>query len=328
MPLPEFAIKHFAGKVTYQVHKFLDKNYDQVRQEVLNLFMQSKNKMVAHLFTSYSETVNQQKKTSTVTRKYQPSTVAAKFQLSLMELVEKMERYKSLLGLKQAPPATGENCVIMLRKLCPLRPGAFEVGITKLFLKEDIYYMLESKRDRVRHVAALTLQRYTRMFFVRQRYVAFRMKIIRLQAHCRGFLVRKHYVKMRVSLARFRSVVHMYVNQKRYIKELAKREVVNVTHLAIPAELGGLLQAVAGGRELHSDCLALVQAPTVQVESQLTLPLDINNYPISKFIQLHFREPMFGMLTAPLKMPLTHLDDDLTHEALDIFIMVDMSHLP
>ncbi|XP_036422587.1 unconventional myosin-XV isoform X1 [Colossoma macropomum] len=401
MPLPEFAIKHFAGKVTYQVHKFLDKNYDQVRQEVLDLFMQSKNKMVAYLFMSYSEALSQQRthvrKNSTVTRRYQASTVAAKFQLSLMELVEKMERcnsffvrcikpnnnkepgvfdmelvstqlrysgiletirirregfpiripfdvflfrYKSLLGLKQPPPATGENCVIMLRKLCPVRPGVFQVGVSKLFMKEDIYYLLESKRDRVRHVAALTLQRYTRMFFVRKRYTAFRMKIIRLQAHCRGYLTRKRYVKMRSSLVKFRSLVHMYVNRKRYIKmrlearrkaedeririemELSRREVVNVTHLVIPAELGGLLQAAAGGRELHSDCLALVQAPTVQVESQLTLPLDINNYSISKFIQVHFREPKFGMLTAPLKTPLTHVDDDLAHEALDVFIMI------
>lgn len=60
----------------------------------------------------------------------------------------------------------------------------------KLFLKEEVYQLLESKRDRVRHVAALTLQRYTRMYFVRKRYTAFRMKIIRLQAHCRGFLAR------------------------------------------------------------------------------------------------------------------------------------------
>lgn len=79
MPLPEFTIKHFAGKVSYQVHlnylswtsniliipsisggidqtfcdwkhasqvhKFLDKNYDQVRQDVLDLFIQSKNKV-------------------------------------------------------------------------------------------------------------------------------------------------------------------------------------------------------------------------------------------------------------------------------------------
>ncbi|XP_062841982.1 unconventional myosin-XV [Trichomycterus rosablanca] len=401
MPLPEFSIKHFAGKVTYQVHKFLDKNYDQVRQEVLDLFIQSKHKMVANLFIDYSEVISQQKthirKNSTVTRRYQASTAAAKFQMSLLELMEKMERcnpffvrcikpnnnkephmfdmeqvatqlhysgiletirirregypirvlfdvflfrYKSLLGLKQPPPATGENCVIMLGKLCPLRPGAFQVGVTKLFLKEDIYYVLESKRDRVRHIAALTLQRYTRMFFVRKRYKAFRMKIIRFQAHCRGFLRRKQYVKMKESVVKFRSVVNMCVNQKRYVKirlearrkaeeeriklemELSKREVVNVTHLVIPAELGGLLQAVAGGRELHSDCLALVQAPTVQVEPQLTLPLDINNYPLSKFIQLNFREPKFGMLTSPLKAPLTYLDDDLTHEALNTFIMI------
>uniref|UniRef100_A0A671SXR4 Unconventional myosin-XV-like n=1 Tax=Sinocyclocheilus anshuiensis TaxID=1608454 RepID=A0A671SXR4_9TELE len=383
MPLPEFTIKHYAGKVTYQVHKCLDKNYDQVRQDVLDLFIQSKNKMVAYLFMSYAEALNQQKshvgKNSTVTRRHQASTVAAKFQLSLMELIEKMERanpyfvrcikpnqnkepgvfdmelvsaqlnysgiletirirregypirmpfdvflfrYKSLLGLKQPPPANGENCVIMLRKLCPVRPGAFQVGVTKLFVKEDIYFLLESKRDRVRHVAALTLQRYVRMFFVRKRYMAFRMKIIRLQAHCRGFLTRKRYVKMRASLVKFRSLIHMYVDRKRYIKELSKREVVNVTHLVIPAELGALLQAAAGGRELHSDCLALVQAPTVQVESQLTLPLDINNYTISKFVQIHFKEAKFGMLTAPLKTPLTHIDDDLTHDALDVFVMI------
>lgn len=29
----------------WQVHKFLDKNYDQVRQDVLDLFIQSKNKV-------------------------------------------------------------------------------------------------------------------------------------------------------------------------------------------------------------------------------------------------------------------------------------------
>lgn len=49
-------------------------------------------------------------------------------------------RYKSLLGLKQAPPATGENCVIMLRKLCPVRPGAFEVGITKVGFSGPDYF--------------------------------------------------------------------------------------------------------------------------------------------------------------------------------------------
>ncbi|KAM3863907.1 LOW QUALITY PROTEIN: unconventional myosin-XV [Diretmus argenteus] len=401
MPLPEFTIKHFAGRVTYQVYKFLDKNYDQVRQDVLDLFIQSKNKMVSNLFLVHTEVIGQQKghmrKSSTVTRKYQASTVSTKFQLSLLELVEKMERcnpffvrcikpnnnkepgmfesdlvssqlrhsgvletirirregypvrlpfhiflfrYKSLAGVTETPAPDGENCVMMLSRLCPLRPGDFYVGVTKLFLKEDIYQLLEIKRDRVCYIAALTLQRYTRMFFVRKRFVAFRNKIIRLQAQCRGFLTRINYVKKRESLVRFRSLVHMYINRKRYIKlrlegrrrieeerrkremELTKREVVNVTHLVIPAELGALLQAAVVGRELHSDCLALLQAPHIREEAQLTLPLDINNYPFYRYVQVYFREPKFGMLMAPLESPLTRIDEELKEDALGLFIMV------
>lgn len=44
-----------------------------------------------------------------------------------------------------------------------------------------------------------------------------------------------------------------------------------------------------GGEELHSDCLAVVQAPTVQVDPQLTLPLDINNYLMTHYIRAIFR---------------------------------------
>ncbi|KAK2833709.1 hypothetical protein Q5P01_017598 [Channa striata] len=402
MPLPEFTIKHFAGRVTYQVYKFLDKNHDQVRQDVLDLFTRSKNKMVSNLFLSHSEVTGQQRgghmrKSSTVTRKHQAPTVSSKFQQSLLELVEKMERcnpffvrcikpnnmkkpgvfedelvssqlrhsgvletirirregypvrmsfhvflfrYKSLVGIQDLPAENGENCVKVLRKLCPIRPGGFHVGVTKLFLKEDIYQLLECKRERSRHLAALTLQRYTRMFFVRKRYLAFRKKIVGLQAQCRGFLTRKRYVKMRDSLIRFRSLVHMYVNRKQYIKikfearrkaeeerrrremELTKREVVNVTHLVIPAELGALLQTAGLRRELHSDCLALLQAPHIQEEAQLTLPLDINNYPFYRYVQIHFREPKFGMLMAPLESPLTRVEEDLRREALELFNMV------
>uniref|UniRef100_A0AAV2KLB3 Uncharacterized protein n=1 Tax=Knipowitschia caucasica TaxID=637954 RepID=A0AAV2KLB3_KNICA len=142
--------------------------------------------MVSNIFMAHLEFIGQQKghkrKSSTVTRKYQAATVSSKFQQSLLELVEKMERFKSLVGVHQIPAASGENCVEMLRKLCPLHPG--------IFLKEDIYQLLECKRERSRHLAALTLQRYTRMFFVRKRYKEFRKKMIRLQAQCRGYLAR------------------------------------------------------------------------------------------------------------------------------------------
>lgn len=44
-----------------------------------------------------------------------------------------------------------------------------------------------------------------------------------------------------------------------------------------------------GGDELHSDCLAVVQAPKVQVDPQLTLPLDINNYLMTHYIRAIFK---------------------------------------
>ncbi|XP_061605715.1 unconventional myosin-XV isoform X2 [Phyllopteryx taeniolatus] len=404
MPLPEFTIKHFAGRVTYQVYKFLDKNYDQVRQDVLDLFIQSRNKMVSNLFLAHAEFLGQQRgghvrKSSTVTRKYQASTVSSKFQQSLLELVDKMERcnpffvrcikpnnmkhagvfevdlvkgqlrhsgimetirirkegypvrmpfsvflfrYKSLVGIQQLPLATGDHCVLLLSKLCPLRPGDYHVGVTKLFVKEAVYQLLECKRECCRQLAALTLQRYARMYFVRKRYVDLRNMIIRLQAHCRGFLMRRHYVKMRDSLVQFQSLIHCHISQKRYVKmklmaqrkaeeekkkkemELMKREVVNVTNLVIPAQLGTLLQAAGVSGELHSDCLALLQAPHIQESSsnQLTLPLDINNYPFYRYVLSYFREPKFGMLLTPLEAPLTCIEEDLKEEALQLFNMV------
>uniref|UniRef100_A0A3B4AMR3 Myosin motor domain-containing protein n=1 Tax=Periophthalmus magnuspinnatus TaxID=409849 RepID=A0A3B4AMR3_9GOBI len=244
MPTPEFGIKHYAGRVTYQVHKFLDKNYDQVRQDVLDLFIQSKNKVnlrltsaqqaqivsinvcrlcvdgvtkhfmvilwyVSYLFLSFllfrcnpffvrcikpnnlkdprvfeDELVSHQLRHSgileTIRIRREGYPIRMQFDVFLF-------RYKSLVGVHQIPAASGENCVLMLSKLCPLRPGLYHVGVTKA----NIYQLLECKRERSRHLAALTLQRYTRMFFVRKRYKEFRNKMIRLQARCRGYLARE-----------------------------------------------------------------------------------------------------------------------------------------
>lgn len=52
---------------------------------------------------------------------------------------------------------------------------------------------------------------------------------------------------------------------------------------------GLVLSLVAVRKELHSDCLALLQAPHIQEEAQLTLPLDINNYPFYRYVQIYFR---------------------------------------
>ncbi|XP_041839844.1 unconventional myosin-XV isoform X2 [Melanotaenia boesemani] len=377
MPLPEFTLKHYAGKVTYQVHKFLDKNFDIVRQDVLDLFIQSKNK-------------RSNLRRSSTARRQQANTVSAKFQTSLQELLDKMERcnpyfvrcikpnhhkepgmfnmelvnaqlhysgiietihirkegypirmhfhsflsrYKALLCLKDPPPADGENCIVMLHKLCPVKKGSYQVGVSKIFLKEDLYQLLEGKRDRVLDIAAMTLQRYTRMCFTRKNFIKFKRHVTFFEACSKGYLARKKFALRRKYLIKLRSAVLLIVNRQRYMRTVVEparkaeedrinREVVNVTTLPIPAELAGLLQAASGCEELHSDCLAVVQAPKVQVDPQVTLPLDVNNYLMTHYVRAIFREPLFGMLTAPLESSLIRLDEELKQGALNVFILI------
>ncbi|EGW01271.1 Myosin-XV [Cricetulus griseus] len=366
MPLPEFTIKHYAGKVTYQVHKFLDKNHDQVRQDVLDLFVRSRTRVVAHLFSSYAAQTAPPRlgKSSSITRLYKAHTVAAKFQQSLLDLVEKMERcnplfvrclkpnhkkepglfepdvmmaqlrysgvletvrirkegfpvrlpfqvfidrYRCLVALKLNVPADGDMCVSLLSRLCTVTSDMYRVGVSKLFLKEHLHQLLESMRERVQNRAALTLQRYLRGFFIQRHFRSLRRKIILLQSRARGFLARQRYQQMRQSLVKFRSLVHTYVKRRRYLKlraerrrraqeawlreqeELSKREVVPVTHLEVPAEVAGLLQAAAGLKLSNMPQVAIVRTPRLQAEPCATLPLDINNYPMAKFVRCHFK---------------------------------------
>ncbi|XP_028390179.1 unconventional myosin-XV [Phyllostomus discolor] len=399
MPLPEFTIKHYAGKVTYQVHKFLDKNHDQVRQDVLDLFIRSRTRVVAHLFSSHVPQATPQRlgKSSSVTRLYKAHTVAAKFQQSLLDLVEKMERcnplfvrclkpnhkkepglfetdvvmaqlrysgvletvrirkegfpvrlpfqvfidrYRCLVPVEHKLPASGDMCVSVLSRLCTVMPNMYRVGISKLFLKEHLHQLLESMRGHVLNLAALTLQRCLRGFFIKRRFCSLRQKIIKLQSRARGYLARQRYQQMRKSLVKFQSLVSTYVSHRRLLKlraerrlrveqvrqreqeELSKREVVAVGHLEVPAELAGLLQAVAGLRPAQVPPVAPVRTPRLQAEPRVTLPLDINNYPMAKFVRCHFKEPAFGMLTVPLRMPLTELPVEYHAEAVSIFKLI------
>ncbi|XP_043567559.1 unconventional myosin-XV [Chiloscyllium plagiosum] len=388
MPLPEFSIKHYAGKVTYQVYKFIEKNHDQVRQDVIELFINSKIKILTSLFGQTRKVMSTGN--NTINRRYQAPTIAAKFQQSLMELAEKMEscnpffvrcikpnnkkeselfevdvvslqlrysgvletirirkegypvritfdnfikRYKILLGLTNQIKADGENCTTILKQIVPVSKGMYSIGLTKLFLKENLYQALESKRDGLLLIASLTLQRYARGFFARKRYIKLRRTAIQLQALARGYLARKKFQKFKESLIKVRSVVLMFTNRRRFLRlreqkreriemEQTMREVVNVTHLDIPAELASLLQAAAADKENQNECIIQSETPKVQSQEQLVMALDINNYPFSNFVRTHFKKHLFGMLTTPLDEALTQSEEDLKEEAVMVFKLV------
>lgn len=41
-------------------------------------------------------------------------------------------RYKALLCLRDLPPADGENCVVMLHNLGPIKKGSYQLGVSKV----------------------------------------------------------------------------------------------------------------------------------------------------------------------------------------------------
>lgn len=49
-----------------------------------------------------------------------------------------MHRYKSLLCLIEPPPADGENCIIMLHRLAPVKKGSFQLGVSKVTVHKQV----------------------------------------------------------------------------------------------------------------------------------------------------------------------------------------------
>ncbi|XP_025053284.1 myosin XVB [Alligator sinensis] len=94
LPLPVFTVRHYAGPVTYQVHKFLNKNHDQLRSEVLDIFSQSRLKLVSKIFQKAKNHHSQHRELGTKGKglKHPASTLVSRFHQSLLDLTAKLGR--------------------------------------------------------------------------------------------------------------------------------------------------------------------------------------------------------------------------------------------
>ncbi|KAM5309126.1 myosin XVB [Glossophaga mutica] len=83
LPLPIFTVRHYAGTVTYQVHKFLDRNRDHLDPAVVEMLAQSQLQLVSSLF---------QEAEPQVTEGQGKPTLASQFQQSLGDLIARLGR--------------------------------------------------------------------------------------------------------------------------------------------------------------------------------------------------------------------------------------------
>ncbi|NXG66908.1 MYO15 protein, partial [Hemiprocne comata] len=382
LPLPVFTVKHYAGPVTYQVHKFLNKNRDQLRPEVLDIFSQSRLKVVSHIFQNAKAVYSQQRELGARGKvlKPQASTLVSKFQQSLQDLTAKLRRshaffircitpnpkklsnifdveyvtcqlrhsgileaihirkegypvrlpfqnflarYGHLAGRRHSCLEEREGCVAVLAHVVGNPSDLYQIGVTKIFLKEKARQLLERWWNQRQSWAIVTLQRKFRGLLRRRRLRVLQEKVTIIQAHFRGYQARKRYRRLKKTLVQFNTMIlisRTLVQRRKYCQVTTLFSGPgDVGLLEIPAELAALLQSIEGEKPslLPSlSCTAL--PPEVKVKDDLSLPPTINSYPFSSFIKSHFQRTDFPAPGQPLQHPLTRLNAEHQESALEV----------
>ncbi|XP_068889012.1 myosin XVB [Aphelocoma coerulescens] len=266
LPLPEFTVQHYAGPVTYQVHKFLNKNRDQLRPEVLDIFSQSRLKVVSHIFQRAKAASGQQRELGARGKGLRPqaSTLVSKFQQSLQDLTAKLRgshaffircitpnprklsnifdveyvncqlrhagileaihiqkegypvrlpfqsflaRYGLLAGSRPSSLEQREGCAAVLAHVVGNPSDLYQIGVTKVFLKEKASQLLERRWTQRQSWAVVTLQRKFRRLLHRRRLRVLQEKVTVIQAHFRGYQARKRYRRLKKTLVQFKTMI-------------------------------------------------------------------------------------------------------------------------
>ncbi|NXE75993.1 MYO15 protein, partial [Cochlearius cochlearius] len=387
LPLPVFTVKHYAGPVTYQVHKFLNKNSDQLRPEVLDIFSQSHLKVVSHIFQKAKAAYSQQRELGARGKglKPQASTLVSKFQQSLQDLTAKLRRshaffircitpnpkklsnifdveyvtcqlrhsgileaihirkegypvrlpfqnflarYGLLAGRGHSCLEEREGCAAVLAHVVGNTSDLYQIGVTKVFLKEKARQLLERRWNQRQSWAIVTLQKNFRCLLRRRRLRVLQEKVTIIQAHFRGYQARKRYRRLKKTLVQFNTVI--FISRPL----IQRRKQCQVTPFSGPGVLqelflwmcSGCLSncystrplSLAGQYRAQAKQIAEALPPEVKIKDDLSLPPTINSYPFSSFIKSHFQKTDFPAPGQPLQHPLTSLDAEHQESALEI----------
>lgn len=121
---------------------------------------------------------------------------------------EFVERYRYLIpGI--GPAHTVDNLREVASKICKTKLGHddYQLGNSKVFLKDAHDLFLEQERDRVITGNIVTLQRAIRGWYHRKRYKEMRRSAIIIQAKWRAYIYKKHYLEMKVGFQRLQALL-------------------------------------------------------------------------------------------------------------------------
>ncbi|XP_046676173.1 myosin-VIIa isoform X2 [Homalodisca vitripennis] len=129
---------------------------------------------------------------------------------------EFVERYRFLIpGI---PPAHKTECRSATAKICGAVLGRsdYQLGNTKVFLKDAHDLFLEQERDRVLTRNIIVLQRSIRGWVYRRRFLRMKAATMIIQKYWMGWAQRRRYQRMRVGYMRLQALVRSRVLSHRF----------------------------------------------------------------------------------------------------------------
>lgn len=207
----------------------------------------------------------------------------------------------------------------------------FQLGATRVFLREGVHRMLENSRaDRLKNAAviiqkhargmiarkrlnrqkrgAVTIQSAWRTYNQRKKFIALRKAALKAQAIQRGRMQRKLFGKMKIDMKRRKDAerVHKERQAQRVIKEQQQAAERNsIVHLDIPAELAFIFSKLDGYTPVHGDrhlvkVVGTVPGPPVVAGD---MPSDIDQFSFGKFSSVYCNGVKLGHRRDPINTP-------------------------
>ncbi|XP_037727634.1 unconventional myosin-XV isoform X1 [Drosophila subpulchrella] len=265
-----------------------------------------------------------------------------------------VERYRHLLP---SPLARGTPYRELCRALLEAMPRTgvegpdYQLGATRVFLREALHRALESGRTERLRRAAVSVQRHVRGMLVRRQLARRQVAATRLQARWRGQRAQQRYERLRKGALTAQRLwrgrqARRKVNQLRSdhrrrqeAREAAQRareareakqavlERSQLSYLDIPAELAFIYSKLQGWSPPHGDrhlvkVLGTVPGPP---SSAVQLPEDLGQFSFGKFSSVYCNglrlQPRREPITAPLLTRAASRDQDF-QDALAVFKLI------
>lgn len=247
-------------------------------------------------------------------------------------------RFRSLLGGQKSTGPARETSNLILSTLPPALSDSYQLGHSKVFLREATELQLEELRGAALHGIVVILQKNVRRWLAVRHFKAIRKCVILLQACARRQIAVRRYEKTLRAIVVIQAFFKMIKPRKRFIavrdearrlraleRENARaaglRMVVDVSNLHIPDVMEDLLQDDHIPPYFAPNALQIVDSSWKPVEyAAPSVPRDAAGHDFSKFVSGFFQQgSSWGFQKSSLSQSMLKLKPDDEKEAILIF---------